>query len=86
MITKPYSKYIDHAAVSFVPAARQEELIAAAMEVIEQDGTGYTLSHQVSKYDDRYELWHNSERVNIFLMDEYLASNVASSINNRSKQ
>ena len=86
MITKPYSKHVDHAAVSFVPAVRQEELIAAAMDVLEQDGTGYTLTHEVSKYDDRYELWHNGERINIFLMDEYLASNIASSISNRSKQ
>ena len=86
MITKPYSKHVDHAAVAFVPAARQEELIAAAMDVLEQDGTGYTLTHEVSKYDDRYELWYNGERINVFLMDEYLASNIASSISNRSKQ
>lgn len=86
MITKPYSNYIDQAAVSFVAAERQEALIAAAMEVLEKIGTGYTLTHVTSKYDDRYELWHNGERVNVFLMDEYLASNVESSIKNRSKQ
>lgn len=86
MISKPYSNHIDKAAVSFVPAERQEELIADAMEVLEKIGTDYTLTHVTSKYDDRYELWHSGERVNVFLMDKYLASNVESSIKNRSKQ
>lgn len=86
MITKPYSNHIDHQAVAFVPSVHQEELIEEAMNIIEQDGTGYTLNHEASNYGDRYELWRNGERINVFLMDQYLANNVASSIKNQSKQ
>lgn len=82
-IKEPYERYVDKAIVGLVAADKQVSLISAAMQSINTGGDNFKLMYENSKYGDRYSLFDGQERINVFLMDEYLSKNAAASIKSR---
>ena len=83
-ISKPYAKYVDKAILSLLDADKQISLISGAMQHIEAADGDFKLMYEYSPYGDRYSLFDGNERINVFLMDEYLAKNAGTSVKNRS--
>ena len=82
-IKEPYERYVDKAILGMIDADKQVSLISGAMQSINAAGENFKLMHESTKYGDRYSLFDKEERINIFLMDEYLSKNAATSIKGR---
>jgi hypothetical protein len=82
-IKEPYERYVDKAIVGMIDADKQVSLISGAMQSINAAGENFKLMYESTKYGDRYSLFDKEERINIFLMDEYLSKNAATSIKSR---